>query len=102
RNLLRRIHRESRGGAARARRLPAVRRRARSDRGPDCEDEEGGLEMMGLLETTVKMSLVLAVGLAAAMLLRQRSAALRHWVIAATIVCAGSIPLFGLVAPAWT
>jgi len=58
--------------------------------------------MMGLLETTVKMSLVLAVGLAAAMLLRQRSAALRHWVIAATIVCAGSIPLFGLVAPAWT
>jgi beta-lactamase regulating signal transducer with metallopeptidase domain len=58
--------------------------------------------MMWLLETTVKMSLVLAVGLAAAMLLRQRSAALRHWVIAATIVCAGSIPLFGLVAPAWT
>ena len=58
--------------------------------------------MMWLLETTVKMSLVLAMGLAAAMLLRQRSAALRHWVIAATIVSAGSIPLLGLVAPAWT
>ena len=58
--------------------------------------------MMWLLETTLKMSLVLAIGLAAAMLLRQRSAALRHWVIAVTIVCAGSIPAFGLVAPAWT
>ena len=57
---------------------------------------------MWLLETTVKMSLVLAIGLAAAMLLRQRSAALRHWVIAATIVCAGSIPVFGLVTPTWT
>ena len=58
--------------------------------------------MMWLLETTVKMSLVLSIGLAAATLARHRSAALRHWVIAATVVCAGGIPVFGLVAPAWT
>jgi beta-lactamase regulating signal transducer with metallopeptidase domain len=48
------------------------------------------------------MSLVLAIGLAVAIAVRQRSAALRHWVIAATIVCAGSLPVFGLVSPVWT
>src|SRR5258706_7548730 len=58
--------------------------------------------MMWLIEMTIKMSLVLAIGLAVAIAVRQRSAALRHWVIAATIVCAGSIPVFGLIAPAWT
>jgi beta-lactamase regulating signal transducer with metallopeptidase domain len=58
--------------------------------------------MMWLLEITARMSLVLALGLAAVLLMRQRSAALRHWVIAATIVCAGSIPVLGLVAPSWT
>jgi beta-lactamase regulating signal transducer with metallopeptidase domain len=58
--------------------------------------------MIWLLETTARMSLVLALGLAAVMLMRQRSAAVRHWVMAATIVCAGGIPVLGLLTPSWT
>jgi len=58
--------------------------------------------MMWLLETAGKMSLVLGIGLLAAIALRQASAAFRHWVIAAALFCAAAVPVLGLVAPAWT
>lgn len=57
---------------------------------------------MWLLEITVKMSLVLGIGLVATVALRRRSAALRHWVIAAAIVYGAAIPVLALVAPVWT
>ena len=49
----------------------------------------------------MKLSLVLLVGLLAAVCLRSRSAALRHWVLAASILCAGAIPLMERAAPSW-
>jgi beta-lactamase regulating signal transducer with metallopeptidase domain len=49
----------------------------------------------------MKVSLVLFVGLVATALMRRRSAALRHWVLAATIACAAVTPALALVVPAW-
>ena len=57
---------------------------------------------MALLELTLKSSLILALGLAAAGALRRHSAALRHWILAATLVCAAAGPVVGLVMPSWT
>ena len=57
---------------------------------------------MALLELTLKSSLILALGLAAAAALRRHSAALRHWILAATIGCAAAGPVVGLVMPSWT
>ncbi len=42
----------------------------------------------------MKVSIIVLTGLAAAACLRGRSAALRHWVIAAAMVCAGVMPAF--------
>jgi len=55
-----------------------------------------------LLESTIKISLVILVGLALTLLLRRRSAAVRHWVLATTIGCAAAIPLLTAVAPSWS
>jgi beta-lactamase regulating signal transducer with metallopeptidase domain len=49
----------------------------------------------------MKVSLVILVGLLAARLLRHRSAAVRHFVLAAALVCAAATPSLRLVAPAW-
>lgn len=49
----------------------------------------------------MKLSLVLLIGLITAVCLRSRSAALRHWVLAASILCAGAIPLMERAAPSW-
>jgi beta-lactamase regulating signal transducer with metallopeptidase domain len=54
-----------------------------------------------LLETTVRVSLIIGLALAAAALLRGQSAAVRHWVLAAAIVCAAATPLFTVVVPSW-
>ena len=54
-----------------------------------------------LLDSTLKVSLVILVGLALAAALRNRSAAARHWVIAASLLCAMAMPLLELVVPAW-
>jgi TonB family protein len=54
-----------------------------------------------LLASTIKVSLVILVGLGAATLLRGRSAAIRHWVLAAAILCAAAVPALELVVPAW-
>ena len=54
-----------------------------------------------LLDTTIKVSIIVVLALAATVMLRKQSAALRHWVLAAAIVCAAATPLFTVVVPAW-
>jgi TonB family protein len=54
-----------------------------------------------LLEFAIKISLVVAVGLLAASLLHRRSAALRHWMLAASMAAALATPLLMKFAPAW-
>jgi TonB family protein len=54
-----------------------------------------------LLDGTLKVSLVVIAGLAAASLLRSRSAALRHWVLATTIVAAMAVPFLESIVPSW-
>ena len=49
---------------------------------------------------TIKVSLILLVGLAVAALLRGRSAAVRHWVLAAALACAAATPALELRQPA--
>ncbi len=50
----------------------------------------------------IKISFIVAIGLLASALLRRRSAALRHWILAWTLVSAAAMPLLQEVAPAWT
>jgi TonB family protein len=54
-----------------------------------------------LLDVTVRISLILLAALAAVALMRRRSAAMRHWVLATAVVSAAAAPLLGLVAPSW-
>jgi TonB family protein len=54
-----------------------------------------------LLESTIKVSLILLVALGLMPLLRHRSAALRHWVLSASLFCAAMAPLAQLVVPQW-
>src|SRR5215471_16912223 len=49
----------------------------------------------------IKVSLIVLCGLAATALLRRRSAAMRHFVLAAAIICAGASPLLEQVVPSW-
>jgi beta-lactamase regulating signal transducer with metallopeptidase domain len=49
----------------------------------------------------IKVSLIMSFGLVAAALLRKKSAALRHGILAATIAAAAVTPLLELVAPKW-
>lgn len=50
----------------------------------------------------MKMSLIVFGALAMSFLLRRRSAALRHWVLAAGVACAASVPILTGVVPTWT
>jgi TonB family protein len=54
-----------------------------------------------LLDLTIRSSVVLLAGLAVSALLRGRSAALRHCVLAAAIVAAAAVAPLGRVLPAW-
>jgi beta-lactamase regulating signal transducer with metallopeptidase domain len=49
----------------------------------------------------MKMSLIVCGALAVSFLLRRRSAALRHWVLAAGVAGAATVPLLTAVVPAW-
>src|SRR5258708_7548200 len=49
----------------------------------------------------IKISLILICGLAAAAMLRKRSAALRHWVLAPAVVSAGATPVLEPPVPSW-
>lgn len=57
--------------------------------------------MMFLLDTAIKSSLLLLLAFFAAWLLRKASAATRHFVLAAGLVCAAVSPALTLVVPAW-
>ncbi|BCS35388.1 hypothetical protein TBR22_A46150 [Luteitalea sp. TBR-22] len=57
--------------------------------------------MTTILVLALKVTLVLAAGLMLARALRGRAAALRHAVLATTVVAALLLPLVALVAPAW-
>ena len=48
--------------------------------------------MMILLGSTLKVSALILAGLAGAAAARRHSAAARHWVIAASLLCALAIP----------
>ena len=54
------------------------------------------------VEMILRSSLVVGVGLSAVLLLRSQPAAVRHWVLAATLVLAGAQPALNSVAPAWS
>ncbi len=54
-----------------------------------------------LLNTTIKISVIVSAALVATWLLRRRSAAVRHFVLAAALACAAMTPLVRAVAPAW-
>ena len=54
-----------------------------------------------LIDNTVRITLIILIGLGARMVLRRRSAAVRHWVLAVAILCAASAPMLGVVAPVW-
>ena len=54
-----------------------------------------------LLDSALKASLILGVALGATVFLRERSASLRHWVLAVAVWCALVAPLLGLIVPAW-
>jgi beta-lactamase regulating signal transducer with metallopeptidase domain len=49
----------------------------------------------------MKMTVILLGALALSLVLRRRSAALRHWVLAAGIVCAAALPMLTTMLPAW-
>ena len=53
------------------------------------------------LYSAIKVTVVVAGALAATRLLRGRSAALRHWVLSAAIVCGAGMPFLELVVPSW-
>ena len=54
-----------------------------------------------LLNTSIKVTLIVLVALAATAVLRRRSAGVRHFVLAAALACAAAIPALRAVAPAW-
>ncbi|HLG59348.1 MAG TPA: M56 family metallopeptidase [Vicinamibacterales bacterium] len=55
-----------------------------------------------LFESALKVSVVVSIGLLAGTLLRQRSAAFRHWVLAAAMLAALATPLLMALAPSWS
>ncbi|HET7218240.1 MAG TPA: M56 family metallopeptidase [Vicinamibacterales bacterium] len=57
--------------------------------------------MSPILDSTIRVSIVVAVGLAVSHLLRRRSAATRHWVLAATMLCTLTVPVLQAIVPPW-
>ena len=54
-----------------------------------------------LLDLAIRSSIILAIGLLLDVRLRNRSAALRHYVLAATVFAAAAVVPFSLALPAW-
>jgi TonB family protein len=57
--------------------------------------------MIEVLVATIKASVIVVAALAATRVMRRRSAALRHSVLAAAVACAATMPLLGLIIPSW-
>jgi TonB family protein len=58
--------------------------------------------MIRMLDVVFQSSVILLIGLLLMPLLRARSAALRHWVLAGTLGCAAAVPFVGGLAPSWS
>ena len=54
-----------------------------------------------LLESTLRGSILLIAALGLTIVLRHRSASLRHWVLAVAVGCALILPAVSMVAPGW-
>jgi TonB family protein len=54
-----------------------------------------------LLESSIKISGIVALALLATLLLRRRSAAMRHWILAAALACAAVAPALERLMPSW-
>ena len=54
-----------------------------------------------LLDSALRVSLVTAITLLALVLLRRRSAAMRHWVLASATACALLMPVLQPLVPSW-
>ena len=52
-----------------------------------------------LLDSTIKVSLIVLMVLGARALMRRRSAAMRHWVLSVAIGCAAAAPLLATMVP---
>jgi len=57
--------------------------------------------LLFLLSAVVKSSAIVAIALAATSLMRTRSAAMRHWILAAALIAAAAAPVLERVVPAW-
>lgn len=57
--------------------------------------------MTALLDTTLRISIVVLGALIIAVAFRRWSAALRHWILAAGMSCAVVVPLLQIVLPSW-
>ena len=57
--------------------------------------------MTPLLDSALRISALLVVGLAATMLMRNQSAAARHWVLGVAMACAAAMPMLALIVPSW-
>ena len=55
-----------------------------------------------LLESALKASVLVGIGLIPILVLRSQSAALRHWILAVTMVAALATPLLMVLAPSWS
>jgi beta-lactamase regulating signal transducer with metallopeptidase domain len=57
--------------------------------------------MTFLLACTVKVSIIVAIALVVARLLQRKSAAVRHWILSAAVICIVFIPFASRLLPAW-
>lgn len=55
-----------------------------------------------LLDTTIKVSVLVVFALAGSAVLRTQSAAVRHWVLSAALGCATAMPVLAVVVPSWS
>ena len=58
--------------------------------------------MMLLIETTARVTVIVLLSLAYAALLRRRAAAVRHWILAMGLSCAGVMPPLQAATPSWS
>ena len=93
RHVLRRFRRKGGRRGSRRRRRAALGGSAGSHRRDGRESKEG--------RPMINLSLIVLSGFAVARCLRHQSAATRHWVLLATLICAASLPVLERAVPAW-
>src|SRR6185436_10258029 len=92
--------RRGRQGVRRGARADCRSREERADGGTG-EERQERITMRLLGDLAIRSSLVLLAGLVLHALLSGRSAALRHWVLAAAIFAAAAVVPLTLALPAW-